>query len=125
MRFIIDNALSPRIAKGLNEAGHDAVHVRDIGLSSATDDEILSQAIMDSRVIVSADTDFGTLLALKNAAMPSFILFRRSDKRPLSLLNLLIDILDNIQDDLDKGAVVVIEDQRLRIRKLPITKNNI
>ncbi len=34
MRFLIDNALSPRIAEGLNEAGHDAIHVRDIGLAS-------------------------------------------------------------------------------------------
>ncbi|MDZ4133200.1 MAG: DUF5615 family PIN-like protein, partial [Dethiobacteria bacterium] len=105
MRFLIDNALSPRIAIGLNEAGHDAIHVREIGLASATDDEILSHAKKDRRVIVSADTDFGTLLALKNAAVPSFILFRRSDKRPLALLNLLIDTIDSIQDDLNKGAV--------------------
>ncbi len=121
MRFLIDNALSPIIAKGLNEAGHDAIHVRDIGLASATDDEILSHAKFDRRVVVSADTDFGTLLALKNAAVPSFILFRRSDKRPVALLNLLIDILDSIQEDLSKGAVVVIEDQRLRIRGLPFS----
>jgi len=32
MRFLIDNALSPRIAKGLNEASHDAIHVREIEL---------------------------------------------------------------------------------------------
>lgn len=119
MRFLIDNALSSSIAEGLNEAGHDAVHVREIGLASATDDEILSHAKKEKRVIVSADTDFGTLLALKNAALPSFILFRRSVKRPLALLNLLIDTIDIIQDDLYKGAVVVIEDHRLRIRELP------
>jgi len=121
MRFLIDNALSPRIAKGLNEAGHDAIHVRDIGLASATDDEIISHAKMDKRVIVSADTDFGTLLTLKNAAVPSFILFRRSDKRPLALINLLVDVIDSIQEDLSKGAIVVIEDQKLRIRKLPFS----
>lgn len=119
MRFLIDNALSPRIAEGLNKAGHDAIHVREIGLASATDDEILSHAKKDRRVIVSADTDFGTLLALKNAPVPSLILFRRSDKRPLALLKLLIDTIDIIQEDVDKRAVVVIEDQRLRIRKLP------
>lgn len=122
MRFIVDNALSPRVAEGLNEAGHDAIHVRSVGLASATDNEILSYAKMDRRVIVSADTDFGTLLALNNATIPSFILFRRSDKRPLSILKLLLSTIDSIQDDLDKGAVVVIEDNRLRIRILPISK---
>jgi predicted nuclease of predicted toxin-antitoxin system len=122
MRFIVDNALSSRVAEGLNEAGHDAIHVRSIGLASATDNEILSYAKMDRRVIVSADTDFGTLLALNNATIPSFILFRRSDKRPLSILKLLLSTIDSIQDDLDKGAVVVIEDNRLRIRILPISK---
>lgn len=122
MRFIVDNALSPRVAEGLNEAGHDAIHVRSIGLASATDNEILSYAKMDRRVIMSADTDFGTLLALNNASIPSFILFRRTDKRPLSILKLLLSTIDSIQDDLDKGAVVVIEDNRLRIRILPISK---
>ncbi len=52
MRFLIDNALSPRIAEGLNEAGHDAIHVRDIGLASATDDKILSHAKLVYRKIL-------------------------------------------------------------------------
>jgi predicted nuclease of predicted toxin-antitoxin system len=42
MRFLIDNALSPMVAEGLSQAGHDAVHVRDLGLQAAPDAEIFA-----------------------------------------------------------------------------------
>jgi len=120
LRFLIDNALSPGMAEGLRKAGHDAIHVRDLGLASATDHEILIKALAEERIIVSADTDFGTLLALSDLAKPSFILFRRTDKRPVSLLMHLLANLSQTEKALNKGAVVVFEDNRIRIRSLPI-----
>ena len=124
MKLLIDNALSPNIAKGLLDAGFNAVHVREIGLGAAKDSSIMERALIDDMVIVSADTDFGTLLALNDSTKPSFVLFRRTDKRPSSLLNVLLNVLDKVKDDLDKGAIVVIEDTRIRIRRLPIRKKN-
>lgn len=120
MKFLIDNALSPIIAKGLKEAGFDAIHVRDINMRSSADTVIFEHARQNDQIIVSADTDFGTLLALRQTAKPSVILFRTSDKRPQSQLSLLLTHIAEIKDALIAGSIVVFEDNRIRIRTLPI-----
>jgi predicted nuclease of predicted toxin-antitoxin system len=124
LRFLIDNALSPVVAEGLVKAGHDAVHVRDLGMQSATDVEIFEAAISEGRTIVSADTDFGTILALRRTAEPSVLLFRRSSgRRPEEQARLLLRQLPQIADALERGSVVVIEEDRLRIRALPTAED--
>ncbi len=121
MKFIVDANVSPRLAVLLGEAGHDAVAVRDIGLGNASDDEILDFAIAQERVVISHDTDFGTLLAFRNLRRPSFILVRSSDPlTPDEHAELILSNLDAISTDLVTGAIVVFSRGRLRVRQLPV-----
>jgi predicted nuclease of predicted toxin-antitoxin system len=91
MKFLIDNALSPALAALLEQAGHDAIHVRSIGLQHADDDVIFERAALEHRVVVSADADFGTLLAVRSSRQQSVIQFRgEGSRRPEALARTLL-----------------------------------
>lgn len=121
MRILLDQNQSPHLTDLLADEGHDVAHVRDLGLETATDDEILTHARNDDRVLISADTDFGDLLARHNTAEPSVILIRRQQGRNAAAIAALITAnLPAIADDLATGAIVVLDDDRIRIRNLPI-----
>jgi predicted nuclease of predicted toxin-antitoxin system len=105
LKFLIDNTLSRQAAAELGGAGHDAVHVRDRGLQAADDDVIFVLAAAEDRIVISADSGFGTLLALRQAANPSFILSRRGvERRPERQAALLLASLTVIADVLVRGA---------------------
>ena len=123
MNFLIDNALSPRVAAELRAAGHEAIHVLDYEMHAATDEAVFERAAVESRVVVSADIDFGTLLALREAISPSVILFRAASlRRAHDQVALILRALPSIDTALQRGAIVILERHRLRLRDLPITR---
>ena len=121
MKFLIDNALPPRVAELLAGAGHDAVHVRSYDMQAATDVVILERALAEDRVVVSADTDFGAILANQEASRPSFILFRDPNLLIASdFAATLIPALPVLEPELAVGCVAVFRNGRLRVRRLPL-----
>jgi predicted nuclease of predicted toxin-antitoxin system len=83
MKFIIDNALSPIVALALRRAGYDTVHVRDYHMQAARDEEIFERAAREERIVVSADTDFGTLQGALESG--SIVVFEEKRIRTRSL----------------------------------------
>ena len=122
MRFLIDNALPPRLADLLLAAGHDAVHVRAYGMHAAKDEEILARALDEDRIVVSADSDFSAILAAQEAERPSFILFRETNLLVArDYIDMLLPALPMLQPELLAGCVAVFRNSRLRVRKLPFS----
>jgi predicted nuclease of predicted toxin-antitoxin system len=124
MRFLVDNAISAIVAKGLQNVGHDAIHVREYGLQAAEDWVLFERAEKEKRIIISADTDFAFLLASRKTNSPSVILFRkRAERNPLLQIDLLLlNLTDSICIQLEMGCILIIEQERIRIRTLPLLK---
>lgn len=121
MKLLIDENLPPRVAALLVDAGHDAVHVRDLDASGASDPEIIRLAVADQRTIISADTDFGALLAANRATRPSVILVRELvDQPPPELVALVIACTDQLEAQLATGAMVALTPSTARVRRLPL-----
>ena len=107
-------------AASLREAGHDAVHLRDEELLKIEDWEILGKARSENRVVLTFDLDFGDLLAASGENLPSVIIFRLRNQTPSSVGPRLFEILSACEADLNAGAIVVVEETRYRVRRLPI-----
>ncbi len=122
MRFLVDANLSPRVAASLTSAGFESIHVAEVGLLTSADQAILDYAAGNELVIVSADTDFGELLAVSRGAVrPSVVLLRSADRlTPDQQAALLAANLPAVADELKMGALVTIARGRVRIRSLPI-----
>lgn len=120
MKFLVDEALQDAVAHYLADAGHDATHIRLLGLAGHTDDEVMALALVEGRVLVTTDTDFGTILALTGAAGPSVVLMRGLGDAAHERVAVILHVLPRIEDVLSEGAVVVIEEDRYRVRHLPI-----
>jgi predicted nuclease of predicted toxin-antitoxin system len=122
MKFLVDANLAPRVAARLGRAGHEASHVDEIGLGTASDEAILDRAHEEAAVVLTADADFGALLALSGRAGPSVILLRSADHlTPDGQADLVLHVLDRINDELEAGAVASVTTDRIRIRLLPVT----
>ena len=122
MKLLVDMMLSTRVVEELRIAGHDAVHVREYGLQRALDEEILARAAREQRTLISADMDFGFLLASRRDPWPSVVLLRRlAFHRAEFVVALLLANLPQLAEALEQGSLVVLEENRIRVRRLPIS----
>jgi predicted nuclease of predicted toxin-antitoxin system len=121
VKLLVDMMLSTRVAEELRNAGHDAVHAREYGLQRALDEEILARAAREQRTLISADMDFGFLLASRRDPWPSVVLLRRlAFHRAELVVALLLANLPQLTEALEQGSLVVLEENRIRVRQLPI-----
>jgi predicted nuclease of predicted toxin-antitoxin system len=120
MRFLADMGVDIRIVQWLREQANDATHARDEGLHRSPNGEIFAKAVAEGRVVLTFDLDFGEIVALTRGRKASVVLFRLHNTRTPHVIARLAAVLADCADALQKGAVVVVEESRHRVRFLPI-----
>jgi predicted nuclease of predicted toxin-antitoxin system len=105
----------------LQEGGHDVVHLSSAGLQRLSDSLIVQKSLVENRIILTHDLDFGRIVALSQKQLPSVITFRLSDMRPDKVNLNLLHVIRSYPKELDKGALITVTDRRIRVRQMPIT----
>lgn len=122
MKILIDMNLSPDWTATFTAAGVESVHWSTIGDPRAEDIEIIAYARSNGYIIFTHDLDFGTLLALTRSPGPSVIQVRTQDILPSSLGNIVISVMRDNEFVLGRGALIVIDERRARVRILPLER---
>lgn len=124
MKFLIDMNLSPRWCDILQAEGWDSVHWSQVGIVSAPDHEVTQKAIDERRVVLTHDLDYGAMLAATQATGPSVVQVRTQDVRPQILAPLLVPLLRQYENELDAGALLIVDEARSRVRLLPLARKS-
>jgi predicted nuclease of predicted toxin-antitoxin system len=120
MKLLADMHISPRSVVFLRSLGHDVVRIPDVLPVSVDDQDIVLRAIAEDRIILTQDLDFSAIIALMGRKFPSLISLRLSSSRVEHVNAILQKVLPEIEQDVLAGAIVSVEDQRIRRRPLPV-----
>jgi len=119
-RILMDQGLPRGAVRNLSEEGWDVVHTGGIGLSRASDREIINYARQENRIIITLDADFHAILAVENAQTPSVVRIRQEGLKADKLADLIKKIWPRIQAQLETGALVTVTEQSIRVRNIPL-----
>ena len=120
MRFLADMGVSKQVVEWLRASGHEAIHLHDEGLQKLPNGEIFQKAIREQRIVLTFDLDFGEIVAASGGRSVSVILFRLRNTRADFVVQRLKAVLGQSSEVLAQGAVVLVEDGRHRLRRMPI-----
>lgn len=118
MRFLLDMGISPKVIGVLESLGHDAVRCADLGMFRTADTDILAHAQAEGRILISTDLDFANLAVACRQPCPGLILLRLENPSWEIMCSRLQVVLTALPEDEILGSIVVIQRNKVRIRKL-------
>lgn len=124
--FITDENIPPQVVSFIRNTGIDVFDIKEQGLSSTSDASIIQLAIETNRIILTQDSDFGTLF-FKEAMKLTGIVYIRPGHAASSELIKIISSLFNQEIDITIPFIIVAEllsDKiKIRIRELGANPN--
>lgn len=124
LKVLVDVNLSPEWVPLLCNHGWEAIHWGAVGDPRAADMEIMGWARANSHVVFTHDLDFGSMLALTHATGPSVLQLRGPRVLPEHILPVVAATLRRYESELAAGALVVVEQNRSRVRVLPFDRES-
>lgn len=122
MKILVDMNLSPSWVQALENHGFTAIHWSSVGDGGAPDFELMNWAHDNDYIVFTNDLDFGAILATAKATAPSVIQVRAQDVSPEHLTDLVVRGLRQHEEMLEQGALISIDEARLRSRILPLVE---
>lgn len=120
IRLLLDQGLPRSTVPILADQGIPAAHVGDLGMATATDQEIIEAAVARESVVVTLDCDFHALLAASGARRPSVVRIRIERLKGADLADILLKVIQEAESDLVVGAAISVTERGIRIRHLPL-----
>ncbi len=120
IRLLADVHISPKTVADLQKQGYEIMRSSEVLPANAPDINILEFARTENWVVLTQDLDFSMLVALSRYSQPSLITLRLSSAKPDIVTQKLLDILPQIEEALQEGSAITIQDESIRIRKLPV-----
>ncbi len=120
IRLLADVHISPKTVGDLQKQGYEIMRSSEVLPANAPDINILEFARTQNWVVLTQDLDFSMLVALSRYSQPSLITLRLSSAKPDIVTQKLLDVLPQIEEALQEGSAITIQDESIRIRKLPV-----
>ncbi len=120
IRLLADVHISPKTVADLQKQGYEIMRSSEFLPANAPDINILEFARTENWVVLTQDLDFSMLVALSRYSQPSLITLRLSSAKPDIVTQKLLDVLPQIEVALQEGSAITIQDDSIRIRKLPV-----
>lgn len=122
MKFLLNLCLSPKIVLSIRSLGHEAIRVDQLNLAKASDHDIFYYAIRNDMIVLTADLDFGQILAFTQKNKPSVIIFRLENPSTEKVTKYLTQVITKFQNELEKGCIIAVNEKQIRVRELPLSE---
>jgi len=119
MRLVLDQGVPRDAAALLRSLGHDCMHVGEIGMSTAADEEILAFSLGRHAVVVTLDADFHAILAVSGAQGPSVIRMRLQGLGAPKVVEVVRKVLASFEEELKGGSLITVKPLKTTCHRLP------
>jgi predicted nuclease of predicted toxin-antitoxin system len=119
MNFLLDQSADFRLIPHLRNLGHDVTAISRHYSPGLPDEDVLTIARKEQRILIVADRDFGELIFHQELAHAGVIFFRLPGATLQTKIEHLNRVLAERTDQLARGEFLVVTPGRIRVAGRP------